>query len=74
MERQMLHIAQADRTHCIDNTDPRALSEVRLRYVYEAYGDQDIEDLLDWFYGIKDGHLAEAADAHGSRTYKAVLT
>ncbi len=67
---QMLYIVQADRTHCIDNTDPRALSEERLRYVYESHSDQDIEDLLDWFYGVKDGHLRDTEDG----SYKAVLT
>ena len=74
MERRMLELNQADRTHCIDNTDPRALTEQRLRYVYEAHSDQESEDLLDWFYGIKDGHLNETVDENGSRTYKAVLT
>lgn len=71
MDRQMLHITQEDRTHCIDNTDPRELSEERLRYVYDAHSDQDIEDLLDWFYGIKDGHLSMSEDG---TSYKAVLT
>jgi len=74
MERLMLEIEQDSRTHCIDNTDPRTLSEERLRYVCETYTDQEIEDLLDWFYGIKDGYLKDDIDENGARSYKVVLT
>ncbi len=74
MNQQTLWIKQADRRHHIDNTDPRELSDERLRFVYEDYSDQKITDLLDVFYGVREGYFREVTDENGSRTYRAVLT
>lgn len=74
MNHQTLWIEQAGRRHCIDSTDPRALSDERLRFVYEDYSDQKITDLLDVFYGVREGYFREVTDEAGSRTYRAVLT
>ena len=74
IKRLMLTIAQADRPHCIDNTDTRELSEERLRFVYADYSDQKINDLLDLFYGVREGFYKEVTHEDGSRTLRAVFT
>ena len=73
-EQQTLAITQDARSHVIDNTDPRELTEQRLRFVYKDYSDQKINDLLDLFYGVREGYLREVIAEDGSRTYRAVFT
>ena len=70
----ILAIEQNVRSHVIDNTDPRELTEQRLRFVYQDYSDQKINDLLDLFYEVREGYLREVVDEDGSRTYRAVFT
>ncbi len=54
-----IFIGQDDRTHCVDNTDPRALTEERLRYVFVDATDEQIENFLDVFYAVKPGEEAD---------------
>ncbi len=70
----ILAISQDVRSHIIDNTDPRELTDQRLRFVYQDYSDQKINDLLDLFYGVREGYWREVVDEDGSRTYRAVFT
>ena len=68
------YISQEDRRHYIANNDTRALTEERLRFVYENYTDQEIEDILDVFYEVKDGQLVLVEDGFGDVGFKAELS
>lgn len=73
-EQHTLWIQQSDRRHYIDNTDTRALSEERLRFVYDDMKDQEVEDFLDMFYEIKSGFWHEISDETGTSILRATLT
>lgn len=69
-----LQLNKDDRSHLIDNTDTRALSEQRLRFVYDDMTDQEVEDFLDVFYEVKSGYFSEYSHEPGDRTYRVILT
>ncbi len=71
---QGFYISQEDRQHYIANNDTRALTEERLRFVYENYTDQEIEDILDIFYKVKEGQLVLVEDGFGDAGLKAELS
>ena len=70
-----LYIEQDDRTHVIDNSDTRELTEQRLRLVYDDMTDQEVEDFLDVFYEVKAGAIVEGdATPTGCKPYRALLS
>ncbi len=71
---QGFYIIQEGRQHYVSNTDTRALTEERLRFVYENYTDQEIEDILDVFYEVKEGQLVLVEDGFGDVGFKAELS
>ncbi len=68
------YISQEDRQHYVANNDLRALTEERLRFVYENYTDQEIEDFLDVFYEVKEGQLVHVVDGDDNIGFKAELS
>ncbi len=69
-----LQLNKDDRSHLIDNTDTRALSEQRLRFVYDDMTDQEVEDFLDVFYEVKSGIFRQISDETGSSILRVTLT
>lgn len=74
VDYQTWWIEKDEREHVIDNTDTRELTEQRLRFVYDDFTDQEIEDYLDVFYGIKEGKFVEVEDADNNLRLKAELS
>ncbi len=74
VKHTMIPLVEDGRQHLIDNTDPQALTEERLRFVYDDITDQEIQDFVAVFYGEKKGQLTRTINDLGQTIHRASLT